>query len=120
MGCDGYLRRCIELRMLQAAVERGFVMPRLVLSSALARWLSDDGGAAGASRECRFDLPGASLIEMLDALFEQHPKLRGYVLDERGRIRHHVAVFIDGDAIHNKWELGLALEAGSEVYGNAE
>ena len=102
--------------MLQAAVERGFVMPRLVLSSALARWLSDDGGAAGASRECRFDLPGASLIEMLDALFEQHPKLRGYVLDERGRIRHHVAVFIDGDAICNKSELGLALEAGSEVY----
>ena len=102
--------------MLQSAADRDFDMPKLVLSSALARWLSHDGGAVGASRECSLTMSGASLSDVLDALFDMHPVLRGYVLDERGRIRHHVAVFINGESIPNKSDLELPLGEGSEVY----
>ena len=91
-------------------------MPKLVLSSALARWLSDDGGAVGASWERRLDVAGTTLAGALDSLFRQHPELRGYVLDEHGRIRHHVAVFIDGESIRSKSDLDVSLNEGSEVY----
>ncbi|MEZ5438561.1 MAG: MoaD/ThiS family protein [Lysobacteraceae bacterium] len=38
------------------------------------------------------------------------------VLDEHGRIRHHVAVFIDGESIRSKSDLDVSLNEGSEVY----
>jgi molybdopterin synthase sulfur carrier subunit len=87
-------------------------MPRIVLASALSRWLPQ----AGAGGEVALQVDGASLRDALDALFAQHPTLRGYVVDERGTIRHHVAVFVDGVAIHDKTDLSRALGAATEVY----
>jgi hypothetical protein len=37
--------------------------------------------------------------EALDAVFVQHPTLRGYVTDELGNPRHHVAIFLDGSVL---------------------
>jgi hypothetical protein len=34
--------------------------------------------------------------EVLDAYFATHPAVRSYVLDEQGRVRRHVAVFVGG------------------------
>lgn len=39
---------------------------------------------------------GHTLGEALSAAFRAAPALRGYVLDDQGHIRKHVAVFIDG------------------------
>ena len=78
-------------------------MPRVVLASALSRWLPAD--AAGASREAA-----------LEALFTRHPTLRGYVLDEQGTVRHHVAIFIDGQVLRDKADLGVPLAPAAEVY----
>lgn len=89
-------------------------MPRVVLASALTRWLAP--GAADAPGEVAIECAGARLDAVLDALFVSHPNLRGYVLDERGAVRHHVAIFIDGDAIRDKQRLQQPLRAGSEVY----
>lgn len=41
----------------------------------------------------------ATLGAALDAYFERHPKVRGYVVDEAGRVRKHVTVFVDGEQI---------------------
>ena len=89
-------------------------MPKLVLASALARWLAPDGN--GAQREVALEVAGDTLQQALDALFAQHPKLRGYVLDEHGVVRHHVAIFIDGRSITDKSNLQQPLSAPSEVY----
>lgn len=89
-------------------------MPRLVLASALTRWLAPGAGAAPG--EVGFDLPGAQLDAVLEAVFARHPPLRGYVLDERGTVRHHVAIFVDGDAIRDKRNLAVPLRPDSEVY----
>lgn len=89
-------------------------MPRVVLASGLARWLQPAG--AGPSRELALDLGGDTLREVLDALFARHPVLRGYVLDEHGSVRHHVALFVDGNSIADKAAIGLPLAAQSEVY----
>jgi sulfur-carrier protein len=53
--------------------------------------------AAGAS-ELSVDLPGpAPLGEVLDRAFGPWPVLGLRVRDERGQIRRHVNVFIDGE-----------------------
>jgi hypothetical protein len=90
-------------------------MARVVLASALARWLPEATG--GASREVVLDdVPGAQLDEVLDAVFARYPGLRGYVLDEQGAVRHHVALFVDGRAIADKRAPRQALGSAAEVY----
>jgi hypothetical protein len=73
-------------------------------------------GIAPADAEVVFDLPGKSIGEALEALFVRHPTLRGYVLDERGAVRRHVALFVDGDALQPKSDLARPLREGSELY----
>ena len=41
-------------------------------------------------------IPGATVGEVLVALEQSHPPIAGWVLDERGRIREHVNVFVNG------------------------
>lgn len=42
-------------------------------------------------------LPGATPRAVLDGVFASYPALRGYVLDEHGGLRKHVALFVDGE-----------------------
>ena len=85
-------------------------MPQLTLAPHLARWLPE------AERAQAFDLPGASVREAFEALFARHPVLRGYVLDEQGRIRRHVAVFVGGSALPHASDLSEALAPNAEVH----
>ncbi len=86
-------------------------MPVIVLASALARWLPPGSG------EPRLRVAGATVRDALEAAFAQQPALRGYVLDEQGNLRHHVAVFIDGQALRDKTDLAAAnVAADAEIY----
>jgi sulfur-carrier protein len=40
---------------------------------------------------------GDSVIALLKALEGEHPALAGWVLDERGAIRRHINVFVNGE-----------------------
>jgi sulfur-carrier protein len=50
--------------------------------------------AAGRSEH---DLAGATVGELLRALEREHPAVAGWVLDERGEIRPHINVFVNGE-----------------------
>jgi molybdopterin synthase sulfur carrier subunit len=63
----------------------------------------------------RQELPAASLRAALDAAFGAAPALRGYVLDEQGAVRKHVAVFVNGRMIGNRTELDLPLADADRV-----
>lgn len=89
-------------------------MAKVVLASPLARWLP--AGTAPADGEAVLELPASSVGEALEALFKRHPALRGYVLDEQGAVRRHVALFVDGDALQPKSDLARPLRAVSELY----
>lgn len=39
---------------------------------------------------------GRTVREALEAYFRLHAQARGYVFDDRGRLRPHMAVFVDG------------------------
>jgi hypothetical protein len=87
-------------------------MAKVVLGSALARWLPQTRDGS----ELSLSVPGTRLDQVLEGVFGMHPALRGYVLDEHGMVRHHVAVFVDGEAIRDKGDLRQALAANAEIY----
>jgi hypothetical protein len=70
--------------------------------------------AVGPVEPCRYD--GATLAEVLDAVGADYPRLKGYVLDDQGRLRKHITVFVDGRMRPRDEALGLPLEAQSDVY----
>jgi molybdopterin synthase sulfur carrier subunit len=43
------------------------------------------------------ELEGRSVIELLRALERSHPDVSGWILDERGLIRRHINVFVNGE-----------------------
>ena len=45
---------------------------------------------------------GGTVREALDAYFAAEPRARGYVLDEHGSLRKHMAVFVDGAQISDR------------------
>lgn len=59
---------------------------------------------------------GTTVREVLDDVFRQNPRLRGYVLDDQGRLRKHVVVFIDGEMIADRASLSDPVEPSSELF----
>lgn len=55
---------------------------------------------------------GATVRAALDAVFTSNPRLRSYVVDDQGRLRQHVNVFINGDAVADR--NGLSDEVGPQ------
>lgn len=90
----------------------GVAVAQVVLAAQLARWLPPGAG----ERETTWQCAGSSVREVLETLFAQHPTLRGYVLDERGRIRRHVALFVDGTALSHHSDLSEGLGDRAEVH----
>ena len=56
-----------------------------------------------------------TLAAALDAAFRAAPAMRGYVLDEQGAVRKHVAVFVNGEMIASRSELEQPLDSGDSV-----
>lgn len=59
---------------------------------------------------------GATVRGVLDTVFAANPRLRGYVLDDQGTLRHHMMVFVDGEPIQDRAGLTDRVRATSELY----
>jgi hypothetical protein len=53
---------------------------------------------------------------LLDAVSADYPRVKNYVLDDQGRVRKHIAIFVNDVMQPRETALDLELEAGSEVY----
>jgi molybdopterin synthase sulfur carrier subunit len=64
----------------------------------------------------RQEVPAGSLAAVLEAAFAAAPALRGYVLDEQGAVRKHVAVFVNGEMIPDRGDLTRPLVDRDRVH----
>lgn len=64
----------------------------------------------------RCEAAGRTVREVLDRVFADNPRLRGYVVDERGALRRHMSVFVDGRQIQDRERLSDPVEPRSEIY----
>ena len=55
---------------------------------------------------------GRTVREVLDGYFAANPQVRGYVLDDQGALRKHVAIFRNREAIHDR--AGLSDPVGGD------
>ena len=63
-----------------------------------------------------FAVVGATVGEALQALFVAEPQVRGYVLDERGALRKHVCIFVDGARLAHDAALSRRISADTKLY----
>lgn len=61
-------------------------------------------------------LEAANLAELVTALERLAPGLAFYVCDERGRLRRHVNIFVDGEMLVDRRALSDALGPDSRVF----
>jgi len=59
---------------------------------------------------------GATVGDALGVLFSERPHVRGYVLDEQGRLRKHVCIFADGVRLPHQAALGQSIRPDSTLY----
>ncbi|HEX7281666.1 MAG TPA: hypothetical protein VF239_06390 [Vicinamibacterales bacterium] len=60
-------------------------------------------------------MDGATLGEVLHAYFATNERARGYVLDDEGKLRRHMAAFIDGRQIDDRNTLSDVVPEGAVV-----
>ena len=81
-------------------------MPRIVFTRALERFLEAPPAV----------VDGATVGEALAAVFAARPALRGYVLDDQGAPRRHVAVYIAGEPVRDRARLSDPVRPDDEIY----
>jgi hypothetical protein len=62
------------------------------------------------------EVAGDTVRDVLNAVFAGNPLARGYVLDEQGELRKHMAIFLDGRMIHDRAGLSDPVQRDSRLY----
>jgi sulfur-carrier protein len=81
-------------------------MPRVVFTPHLQRHVDSPPRQA----------EGRTLREVLENVFAENPKLKGYILDDQQRLRKHVIVFIDNVVVTDRAGLSDAVTPESEIH----
>ncbi len=62
------------------------------------------------------DTPAATVRDALEAAFAANPRLRGYLVYAHGRLRRHVAIFVNDRPVADRVKLTDALAPDDEVF----
>jgi len=70
-----------------------------------------------AAGQTHVTLPGAprTVAEALEGLWQIHPELRPRIVDEQGRVRPHVNVFVGPDSIRDTGGLATPLDGRETI-----
>ena len=80
---------------------------RLLLPAALRRYADERSEVA---------LTGSTLGAALDDLAQRNPQLERKLRDERGELRPHVLVFVDGVSVRTGAAMDTPVPDGAEVF----
>ncbi len=61
------------------------------------------------------EVEAADLREALVKACMDRPRLKGYILDEQGRLRRHVAVYLNGHPVKDRVRLSDPVGPGDEI-----
>ena len=50
-----------------------------------------------AGDRAEHEVSGATVVELLRELEREHPATGGWIIDERGHVRRHINVFVNGE-----------------------
>jgi sulfur-carrier protein len=59
---------------------------------------------------------GATVREVLEAVFAGNPRARSYVLDDQGGLRHHMLLFVDNVRVADRARLSDPVTETSQVH----
>jgi hypothetical protein len=59
---------------------------------------------------------GSTVREVFDAYFQQNPAMRGYILDDQGAVRKHVAIFLNQELVCDRSGLSDPVGEDAEIY----
>jgi len=59
---------------------------------------------------------GATVRLVLDRYFAANPVVRGYVLDDQGALRKHVAIFLNHELIRDRVGLTDPVQEGDNIF----
>jgi molybdopterin synthase sulfur carrier subunit len=62
------------------------------------------------------EVAGGTVRDVLECVFETNPKLRSYLLDDQGRLRKHVKVFVNNRAVGDTAGLSDAVDEADEIF----
>jgi molybdopterin synthase sulfur carrier subunit len=82
-------------------------MPQVAFTSHLRRFFPslDEG-----------EVPGATVRALIDELERRHPGFASYIVDETGRLRRHVNIFIGEEPVGDRAGLSDAVAADARVF----
>ena len=67
-------------------------------------------------RQAPLDIEASTVAELVAALDQLAPGLAFYICDERGRLRRHVNIFVDGELLVDRQRLSDRLEPSTRVF----
>jgi molybdopterin converting factor small subunit len=62
------------------------------------------------------NVSGKTVREVVEQTESLYPGIRNYILDDQGRLREHVNIFLNGELIKDKMQQSDAVDASDEVY----
>jgi sulfur-carrier protein len=62
------------------------------------------------------EVAGATVREVIDALERRHPGFASYVIDEAGRLRRHVNIFVGEEPVRDRERLSDPLSPDARVF----
>jgi molybdopterin converting factor small subunit len=62
------------------------------------------------------NVAGRTVRDALEQVFAANPPLRGYVLDDQGRLRKHVNIFVNGSMIADRAGQSDRIVDNDEIY----
>ena len=83
-------------------------MPTVHFTSQLERFLPAPSVDVGPA--------AVTLGAALDAVFNDHPALKSYILDDQGALRRHVAVFVAGTPARDRVKLTDPVGPDDEIH----
>jgi molybdopterin converting factor small subunit len=62
------------------------------------------------------NVSGKTVREVVDQTESLYPGIKNYILDDQGRLREHVNIFLNGELIKDKQRQSDTVDAADELY----